>query len=112
MKNKFNILVFIFVIFSSTAFAAEKKVIISVPDEWSHSLESVKELLKESYNDIGYEISFIELPLARSMVELINGRIDGEIVNSKDVAQKHNIVIVNPPYFTIETYAYYLKSKF
>lgn len=112
MKRKFNILVFIFVIFSSTIFAAEKKVIISVPDEWSNSLRSVKELLKESYNDIGYEISFIELPLARSMVELNNGRIDGELVNSKSVAQEYNIIIVSPPYFTLKTYAYYLKSKF
>jgi ABC-type amino acid transport substrate-binding protein len=112
MKKIVNVLIFIFVMYSSALFAAEKKVIIGVPDEWSNSLRSLKELLKESYNDVGYEISFIELPLARSMVELNNGKIDGELINSKSVAQEYNLIIVTPPYFTLKTYAYYLKRKF
>lgn len=98
--------------YSSALFAAEKKVIIGIPDKWVDGLEIVKELLKESYNDIGYEVIFSELPLARSITELINGRLDGELLRSKAIAQKHNLIIVNPPYFTLNVYAYYLKNKF
>ncbi|MEA9355160.1 transporter substrate-binding domain-containing protein [Bacteriovorax sp. PP10] len=104
--------IFIFAIFSLSIFSAENKVIISVPDKWSSGLGFMKDLLKESYNDIGYEVIFSDLPLARSMTELINGRLDGELARSKDVAQKYNLVIVNPPYFTLKGYAYYLKGKF
>jgi hypothetical protein len=111
MKKIVSVLIFIFFMYSSL-FAAEKKVIIGVPDKWVDGLEIVKELLKESYNDIGYEVIFSELPLARSTAELINGRIDGELLRSKAIAQKYNLIIVDPPYFTLNAYAYYLKSKF
>ncbi len=112
VRKTFNIFIFIFAIFSSVLFAEENKVIISVPEEWSTSLISIKELLKESYSDIGYTVSFVELPLSRSIIELINGKIDGELLNSQAIGQKYGLTIVTPPYFTVKTYAYYLREKF
>ncbi|QDK40309.1 hypothetical protein DOM21_02320 [Bacteriovorax stolpii] len=112
VKKKFTILIFVFSIFSSTILASEKKVVISVPEEWSTGLFLIKELLKDSYNDIGYELIFVERPLSRSMIELTHNQIDGELLNSKDAAKKYNLTVVEPPYFLVKGFAYYSKKKF
>lgn len=112
MKKIINALLFSFFILSSTSFAAEKKIIIGVPDEWTKDLSTVKKLLEESYSEIGYKVIFENLPSARILRELVNGKIDGDIARTQNAAREYNLIIVNPPYFSLQGYAYYNKNKF
>lgn len=98
-------------IFGHNLFASEK-ITIGVPSEWDKELTEVKSLLKESYLEIGYDVEYKILPIARSIKELQDGQIDGEIARGNTIAQKYNLVLVNPPFITLKSFAYYKKSRF
>lgn len=113
MKKMIYTFLVCLLMFSSSIFAAEeKKIVITVYEEWSSKLGIIKELLSESYNEIGYKVIFKDLPPARSLNELSHGTVDGDIARTEIVARNYNAILVRPPYFTLRSYAYYPKNQF
>lgn len=101
-----------FLVYSSNIFSSEKQVIISVHEEWSQSLSIIKELLSDSYNEIGYQVIFRDLPPARGLNELKHGKVDGDLSRIEKVAIAYGATVIRPAYFTLRIYAYYQKEKF
>lgn len=112
MKKILHILLLCFLMFSTNVFSAEKQVVIAVIEEWSDSLNIIKELLTDSYNEIGYKAVFKDLPPARGLSELSHGKIDGDVIRTKILVQNYDVVLVQPPFFTLKSYAYYSIDQF
>lgn len=88
-------------------------IVLADPEEdWSGSLKPIRELLSESYKEIGYKVIFKRLPLARGLMELANGTVDGDVARVESITENYDVVLVNPSYFTTHVYAYYQKNKF
>lgn len=113
MKIIIHILLFSLLILTSKSFPADRQIVLADPEEeWSGSLKSIRELLSESYKEIGYEVIFKRLPLARGLVELANGTVDGDVARVESITKNYDVVLVNPSYFTTHIYAYYQKNQF
>ncbi len=112
MKKNINGLLIYFLMLTTNIFAADKQVVISVDEEWSKNLGILKNLLKDSYDEIGYKVVFKDLPAARGLKELKHGKVDGDMARTANVAIAYDAIIINPSYFTIKINAYYLKDKF
>ena len=112
MKIIINSLFIYFLMFATNVFAGEKQVVISVDEEWSKSLDILKILLKDSYNEIGYEVVFKDLPAARGLKELKHGKVDGDMARTINIAVAYDAIMIYPSYFSLKINAYYLKSKF
>ena len=112
MKIIINFLLFYFLVYSLNIFAVEKQVVISVDEEWSKNLGIIKNLLSDSYEEIGYKVQFKDLPPARGLKELKHGKVDGDMARTESVALAYDAIVMRPSYFTLHINAYYLKSKF
>ncbi len=71
-----------------------------------YQIDKFKQLIEKSYQDIGINVTFIEIPVAeRSSTELAAGRIDAEVLRTKITAQKlEKMLIIEPPIMVATMY--------
>lgn len=108
---KYKKIFFLIIFFSLTAQAEIKKIRLGVSEEWSNELVRVKELILDSYSEIGYQVEFIALPPARSYSNNLHGSLDGEIARGVRFYDE-NFLLVEPSFLTLDIYAYYPKKLF
>lgn len=94
-----SVLLFLFVaiaaLITNAAWANEKLIEL---DGKSHTPAAmfVQELLENAYSNIGYQVTYREVPLARSFVEANSGRLDGLRARIGTVADKYENLVKVP----------------
>tara|TARA_R110001583_G_scaffold195215_2_gene370529 strand:+ start:2967 stop:3299 length:333 start_codon:yes stop_codon:yes gene_type:complete len=87
---------FLFFHFASKAGnIALKKINISIINNLA-IIEQYKEPVLKAYRDIGYQIRFIEMPLAREILEINKGTIDA-IVLGLSILEQNNSNLIRVP---------------
>ena len=98
----------IYIILTISIFSKEKLEIgISEIAKDIPSVEIFKEAFSKSMDNLGYEVSFIYLPILRSIDEADRGKIDGDMPRSKETIKLYkNIFQVNVEIGRTKLYAY------
>lgn len=94
------ILAVVFALGMSPAFAeqGEKPFIISYFDH--PQIPPIREVIKQSYADIGIKVEFIELPIGRGLINLNKGITDADVVRPVENVNNHPNVRFVPPAIT------------
>lgn len=93
MRNILNALILL--LFSGQAYAEQKSLLIDGPGQ-SNSALFVQEVLEIAYQQLGYDVKYLRLPLARSFVEANEGRLDGLRFRVDSTEEKYSNLIAVP----------------
>lgn len=77
------------------------------------STRTVEALLKAAYAELGQRLFFVELPLRRALAELLDGRLDGNLMRTRSVIAEREprLVRVDPPLMLLDYWAYRLQPQ-
>jgi hypothetical protein len=99
--------------YSHTALSDSKWIVAADKDAYGKS-SVMKELLssvEESFKDAEIEIEIINMPIARSMVEIKSNRIDSEVARTINIIKKRKLSYINVPIHNMELCLYKLNKK-
>lgn len=107
MRKKINFIIF-FIIFTINIYG-KPQFLISIPESSKglEATEEIKNMLKKSFDELGYEAEFVYLPDERSIRKVDAGEYDGEFLRiRKTIESYNNLVVVDEAIATIKMYAY------
>ncbi|MBI9088900.1 MAG: transporter substrate-binding domain-containing protein [Desulfobacterium sp.] len=84
----------IFVFFVQTSSFAEPVLTFGRPHDPIAEFSS--QMLVKAYTRIGYELNFVDLPAARSLMKSNNGSLDGEVNRIKGIEKEYDNLIMVP----------------
>lgn len=82
-------------LFCGQASGEQKSLLIDGPGQ-SNSALFVQEVLEVAYQQLGYDVEYLRLPLARSFVEANEGRLDGLRFRVDSTEEKYSNLIAVP----------------
>ena len=102
MKRKTVFMILVCAALASAPLQAAKEMTFSVVENTAHTVIGVR-VLREAYRRIGIDITIIEYPAKRSIVEANQGRTDGEVLRISGASAEYpNLIQVPIPISFLE----------
>ncbi|MCG8569205.1 MAG: transporter substrate-binding domain-containing protein [Spirochaetes bacterium] len=100
------ILLILFILICFNLFAQKKLTLSAIRGQVLSDIS--KAVLKEAYLRIGYEVEFIHYPPKRSLIEVNQGRVDGEVHRIQGMDEDFfNLIMIKHPINYVEITFFY-----
>jgi len=103
-----GIIIFLFTI-NIDASAANNEIIICRAAQHATHLSASKNV-REVYQKIGFNVTFLDLPNKRSLFETETGKCDGEVGRIRAAGSRKNLIQTRYPIHQIKAFSYSLNS--